>query len=176
MSSIRFPEDSEQQIAVPANAVTVTCTAPVNIAVIKYWGKRDEKLILPINSSLSATIDQGSMKANTLIIASKDFEQHTLSLNGKDAPINSRLRAVIQALQARAADFQSNDQTLIAANDWSQYKLKIVSVNNFPTAAGLASSAAGYACFTQCLAALYNVNEKFEGELTTIARSVLRFT
>uniref|UniRef100_A0A8C7WTB2 Diphosphomevalonate decarboxylase-like N-terminal domain-containing protein n=1 Tax=Oryzias sinensis TaxID=183150 RepID=A0A8C7WTB2_9TELE len=33
----------------------VTCTAPVNIAVIKYWGKRNEELILPINSSLSVT-------------------------------------------------------------------------------------------------------------------------
>ena len=33
-----------------------TCTAPVNIAVIKYWGKRDTQLILPTNDSLSLSL------------------------------------------------------------------------------------------------------------------------
>lgn len=39
-------------------------------------------------------------------------------------------------------------------NDW---KIHICSKNNFPTAAGLASSAAGYACLTAALAKLYKV-------------------
>lgn len=47
------------------------------------------------------------------------------------------------------------------------YKLHICSENDFPTAAGLASSAAGYACFVYTLATLYGLEEE---ELTAIAR------
>ena len=153
-----------------ADSVTVTCTAPVNIAVVKYWGKRDERLILPINSSLSGTIHPASMMANTLILASRSLPHSSLTLNGQTEPINKRLQAVIDALQRRAQPLQQDGRTLIAADEWSQYRLQIVSVNNFPTAAGLASSAAGYACFTKCLAELYGVQEKYPGELTTVAR------
>lgn len=55
----------------------------MNIAVIKYWGKRDEKLILPINSSLSGTIDQDTMCSRTIIMASRSYATDTLILNGK---------------------------------------------------------------------------------------------
>lgn len=44
--------------------------------------------------------------------------------------------------------------------------MHICSENNFPTAAGLASSAAGYACLVYALASLYEI----EGDITTIAR------
>jgi diphosphomevalonate decarboxylase len=35
----------------------LTATSPINIALIKYWGKVHEDLIIPANSSLSITID-----------------------------------------------------------------------------------------------------------------------
>jgi len=166
--------EAKVEFEVPADSVVVTCTAPVNIAVIKYWGKRDEKRILPVNSSLSGTIDQGSMRSMTTIIASKSFEKDEMSLNGKPENIggSKRLNAVLNELRKRAEDFVDSEtgSVLIKKEDWPQYKLKIISENNFPTAAGLASSASGFACFTSCLAALYGFKEQFPGELTTIAR------
>ena len=35
----------------------VMATSPINIALVKYWGKVDEDLIIPVNSSLSITVD-----------------------------------------------------------------------------------------------------------------------
>ena len=48
--------------------------------------------------------------------------------------------------------------------------IKIESVNNFATAAGLASSASGLACLARCLAAIYGLEETFEGEFSMYAR------
>lgn len=61
----------------------ITCTAPVNIAVIKYWGKRDEKLILPLNSSLSVTLNQNDLRTITSVMASSEFKEDELWLNGE---------------------------------------------------------------------------------------------
>jgi diphosphomevalonate decarboxylase len=128
--------------------------------------------LVPINSSLSAGIDQGSMKSLTTIIASKAFAADTMVLNDKEESIdkNPRMKDVIQNLKKRAQPLIVDGVEKISSADWSNYKLKIISVNNFPTAAGLASSASGYACFTKCLATLYGVQEAYEGELSTIAR------
>ena len=44
------------------------------------------------------------------------------------------------------------------------------SVNNFATAAGLASSASGLACLARSLAAVYGLSESYEGEFSMYAR------
>ena len=41
--------------------------APTNIAVIKYWGKRDVKLNLPANESISMTLHLQSLRTETRI-------------------------------------------------------------------------------------------------------------
>lgn len=77
--------------------VAVTCTAPVNIAVIKYWGKRDEELILPINSSLSVTLHQDQLKTTTTAVISKDFTEDQIWLNGRKEDVGQpRIQACLR--------------------------------------------------------------------------------
>lgn len=66
-----------------ANLHIATCQAPVNIAVVKYWGKRDEKLMLPVNDSISVTLSTDDLCTTTSIAASQLFKEDKLVLNGK---------------------------------------------------------------------------------------------
>ena len=60
----------------------VTCEATANIAVVKYWGKRDEKLVLPQNGSLSFTMDE-QLKTRTSVLFDPSLSQDELWLNGQ---------------------------------------------------------------------------------------------
>ncbi|XP_035975742.1 diphosphomevalonate decarboxylase [Halichoerus grypus] len=146
--------------------VAVTCTAPVNIAVIKYWGKRDEDLILPINSSLSVTLHQDQLKTTTTAAISKDFTEDRIWLNGREEDVGQpRLQACLREIRRLARKRRSaGDEDPLPLS--LSYKVHIASVNNFPTAAGLASSAAGYACLAYALARVYGV----ESDLSEVAR------
>ncbi len=104
-----------------------TAIAHTNIALIKYWGKRDEKLILPANSSLSITLDK--FYTETTVEWMEDAKNDSFSLNGQvkqDAKVE-------QFLNVLRAEFDV------------PYFAKIDSVNHVPTAAGLASSASAFA-------------------------------
>ncbi|KAJ1657689.1 diphosphomevalonate decarboxylase [Dispira simplex] len=129
----------------------MTCTAPVNIAVIKYWGKRNPALILPTNSSLSVTLSQDDLHSRTTISIAPEYDQDRMWLNGVECPIssNSRLVNCLQAAREQRKTMEVVDSSL---PPWSAWGIRIASVNNFPTAAGLASSASGYACLVYTLA------------------------
>lgn len=60
-----------------------TARAPTNIAVIKYWGKRDETLILPLNENISVTLDLDHLSATTTVAVSPSFQLDRMWLNGK---------------------------------------------------------------------------------------------
>ncbi|KAI5701285.1 hypothetical protein M8J76_014903 [Diaphorina citri] len=139
------------------------CTgiAPVNIAVIKYWGKKDEKLILPMNDSISGTLSTDEMHAKTSVALSPDFTEDKLWLNGKEVSVHHpRISACLTELRKLAEQEKSSREMA----DW---KMHICSENNFPTAAGLASSAAGYSCLVFTLAYALGLNTS---EVSHIAR------
>lgn len=123
----------------------ITVKTPTNIAVIKYWGKRDNDLIIPLNDSISTTLNIEDLYTQTTVEFT-DGEDH-LILNGKDEPLNSRAKRLLTFLREA-----STDKSL------SQKGIKINSFNSFPTAAGLASSASGYAALAISLCELLKVD------------------
>lgn len=152
---------------------TVTVSAPTNIACIKYWGKADPVLNTPINSSVSVTLDMEDLRAITTASASTEFEKDRLILNGEEEDIenSARFQACITHIRRLAQDrVDEAGNVIVRKEDWPQYKVLVVSRNTFPTAAGLASSAAGYAALVFALAKLFNAKESYEGEFSAIAR------
>ncbi|KAI9292275.1 diphosphomevalonate decarboxylase [Neoconidiobolus thromboides FSU 785] len=150
----------------------VTCTAPVNIAVVKYWGKRDEKLILPTNSSLSCTLSQDQLQTKTSISASSTFTEDKLWLNGKeeDTKNSARLQNCLKETRRLRKEYEDSLTSKgEQVEQLSNLKIHAASVNNFPTAAGLASSASGYACFVYSLCKLFEIPITVS-EMSRIAR------
>jgi diphosphomevalonate decarboxylase len=103
--------------------------AQPNIALVKYWGKRDAALNLPVVGSLSITLD--SLWTRTAVQFDPALAQDRFDLNGKADPAESgRVSACLDLLRQRAG---------------VAWRASVSSRNNFPTAAGLASSASGFA-------------------------------
>ena len=66
----------------------LVCDVRLNVHDLnRYWGKRDTKLILPTNSSLSVTLDQDHLRSTTTSRADASFTKDRLWLNGKEEEI-----------------------------------------------------------------------------------------
>src|SRR3989338_785445 len=118
-----------------------TCIATPNIAVIKYWGKRDDELILPQTSSMSFTMDE-TLSTTTTVMFSDKFAKDEAWLGGEKLD-EKQAGEIIKVLDLARKK---------AAPDKGKLRARFVSKNNFPTAAGFASSAAGMAALA-CAAA-----------------------
>ncbi|CDW88718.1 diphosphomevalonate decarboxylase [Stylonychia lemnae] len=161
-------------------SLEVIATSPINIALVKYWGKVDEDYIIPWNSSLSITIDQNDLCSKTrirLVQADESDEQIELILNGKKDKVTKRIMNVVNAIRERTEGVtikQIRDgnqiETHFEKEELLKMKIMIESENNFATASGLASSSSGLSCLSFALAELFGVKESFEGEYSTFAR------
>jgi len=109
-----------------------TAIAHPNIALVKYWGKRDEKLVLPHQSSLSVTISPFQVTTTVQFGANRD----EVMLNRQPARDAERERILSAVARARSAVRHSLGP------------VRVESIGNFPPAAGLASSAAAFAALS----------------------------
>ncbi|MFH1390966.1 MAG: diphosphomevalonate decarboxylase [Candidatus Diapherotrites archaeon] len=110
-----------------------TAIANSNIALVKYWGKRDEKLVLPKNSSISMALDK--LHTTTTVEFSKKLKEDSLKIDGRNAT-EKELERVSKHLDLVRKEFGE------------QIYARIESKNNFPKAAGLASSASAFAALS----------------------------
>lgn len=123
---------------------------------------------MPTNDSLSVTLSQDILHSKTTISASKEFTHDRLWLNGKEEDItkNRRMHNCFRETRQLRRKMEEADPTL---EPLSTYPLHVCSENNFPTAAGLASSASGLAALVYTLAQLFELPIS-TSELSRIAR------
>ncbi|XOB40395.1 MAG: diphosphomevalonate decarboxylase [Candidatus Nealsonbacteria bacterium] len=120
--------------------------ANANIALVKYWGKRNKELILPNNTSISMTAD--GLYAHTTVEFDKKYKEDMFVLNGRELREGSKEYDEYIGLFLKT----------VRENAKEESRVKIVSNNNFPTAAGLASSAAGFAALAAALNKALNLD------------------
>ena len=145
---------------------------PINIALIKYWGKEDEELIIPLNNSISLTLDTNTFYTETKVTIqpidniNNSIKENliSLSINGKPSNITNRVKNVFKKFFSLDIPICKELSSLIL-------DIKIESINTFPIASGCASSASSMAALVLAIAsALKLENIVSKTELTKIAR------
>lgn len=114
----------------------MTAVARANIALIKYWGKRSIDLNLPATGSISITLD--ALRTQTTLTLDPSLSADQLTLNGEQAEPR-QLKKVSRFLNLMAGSAE-------------RPRANISSENSFPTGAGLASSASGFAALASAAA------------------------
>lgn len=107
---------------------TITAIAHPNIALVKYWGKRDLALNLPAVPSLSLTLD--TFRTRTQVVWGTDEDAVHLAGTPAPDPFARRVLAFLDQI------------------DPDRPSCMVLTDNNFPVGAGLASSASGFAALT----------------------------
>jgi diphosphomevalonate decarboxylase len=115
--------------------------ASSNIALVKYWGKRDKELMLPHNGSLSMTLD--GLTTHTTVEFDRKYKEDVLIINGSE----------IKKGTEDYDDYVGRFLGILRKKYGVKLFAKMVSKNNYPTAAGLASSASGMAALATAAAA-----------------------
>ena len=129
-------------------------TAHTNIALVKYWGKKDEKLRLPFTDSLSLTVND--FYTTTQVVVRDDGAPRRFRLSGQEVngPAGERVWKYVERLQRRFGVSGTLD---------------ISTANHVPMSAGLASSSSAFAALAGAFAAAYELNVDRE-ELSRMAR------
>ncbi|MBS0949150.1 diphosphomevalonate decarboxylase [Weissella minor] len=133
---------------------TYTARAHTNIALLKYWGKANEQLIIPTTSSISLTLDE--FYTDTTVVFDQHLNEDAVFLN--DVPLTGKGYKKI-------TDFLDIVRQLAGIST----KAHVQSTNHVPTAAGLASSASAFSALTGAASKAAGLNLSL-ADLSRLAR------
>lgn len=121
--------------------------ARANIALAKYWGKSDDALNLPAVPSVSLTLDP--LVTETEVAFDEALDADAFVLDGEPAREGEvgRVSALLDEVRALSG---------------VTHKARVESTNHFPTAAGLASSASGFAALAGAASKAAGLDEPLE--------------
>lgn len=134
---------------------------PSNIAIVKYWGKKDDQM--PCNASLSLTLSESYTELKAILTEKEENSEVELNYffeGQRNASFEAR---VLKYLQKHQAQFPF----------LSKYRLVLESTNSFPHSTGIASSASAFGALSLVLADLYQQTEGksiSENELQTASQ------
>jgi len=133
---------------------TTTAQANPNIAFIKYWGNRDNVLRLPVNGSISMNLDELTTQTTVSFQPSLPFDE--LIINGHEITGKGleRVSYILDIIRGMADIVE---------------KAEVMTENNFPSGAGIASSASAFAALALAGSKAAGLNLS-EPELSRLAR------
>lgn len=136
------------------STLTSTAIAHPNIALIKYWGNKDQLLRIPLNGSISFNLD--SLFTKTNVTFNHEYQSDSLTINQNE----------VEGLGLdRVVSFLDNVRKLSGRHLFA----KVESENNFPVGTGIASSASAFSALS--LSASKAIGLDFtEKELSILAR------
>jgi diphosphomevalonate decarboxylase len=132
--------------------VTASWRSPSNIAIVKYWGKKERQL--PMNPSISMTLNSAFTETRLTASALNTNELNKLEFFFEGIPNAS--------FGLRISNFLESIQDIFPF--LKQVHLRIDTRNTFPHSAGIASSASAFSALALCLCSL---EEKLTGQKIT---------
>jgi diphosphomevalonate decarboxylase len=133
---------------------TATAQASPNIAFIKYWGNRDNTLRIPMNGSISMNLDGLFTRTTVSFQPSLSFDE--LIINGHE-------------VRGAGLERVSHILDLIRGMARINERAEVMTENNFPSGAGIASSASAFAALALAASNAAGLNLR-EQELSRLAR------
>ena len=133
---------------------TASAIAHPNIALIKYWGNKDQKLRIPVNGSISFNLDSLFTKTKVTFDLSLITDSLTINDQKISGPGLDRVVSFLDIVRGLA------EKQLFA---------RVESENNFPVGTGIASSASAFAALSLSASKAIGLNLT-EKELSRLAR------